>query len=179
MIFEEKTVSSDYKFKGRIINVRVDTVAMPDGHTATREVVEHGGGVGIVPVTDNGEIILVRQFRKPLEQAIIEVLAGKLEKSEDHFDCARRELEEETGFLASEFKYLGYNYPTPGYACEVIHLYMATGLYPGTAHLDHDEFLDVLTLPVGRVIKMIMSGEIRDSKTVIGVFKARELLNLR
>lgn len=176
MVFEEKTVSSEVIFEGRIIRVHVDTVEMPDGKLATREVVDHPGGVGVVALTDNNEVIMVKQFRKPIEKAIYEIPAGKLDHGEDHRVCGIRELEEETGYKAKEFIYLGYMYPTPGFANEVTHVYLAKGLYEGQIHPDPDEYLDVEKIPIDKVKEMIMNNEINDGKTVFGVFKTAELL---
>ncbi|MEG1880698.1 MAG: NUDIX hydrolase [Oscillospiraceae bacterium] len=176
MVFEEKTVSSEKIFDGQIIKVRVDTVEMPDGKLATRELVDHPGGVGIVALTENNEIIMVKQFRKPIERAIYEVPAGKLDGGEDHYICGVRELEEETGFKAKNFEYLGFMYPSPGFANEATYLYLATELYAGKMNLDPDEYLDVEYIPISKVKEMIMNNEINDAKTVFGVFKALELL---
>ncbi len=176
MIFEEKTVSSEEIFDGVIVKLRVDKVKMPKGNLAVREIVEHPGGVGIVAVTDNDEIIMVKQFRKPVEKPIYEIPAGKLDKGEEHRKCGIRELEEETGFKAKNFDYLGFMYPSPGFCAEVTHVYLATGLTKGEVHLDPDEYLDVEFIPIERVKEMIMNNEINDAKTIFGVFKALETL---
>lgn len=176
MIFEEKSVSSETIFEGKVIRVRVDQVAMPDGKLARRELVDHPGGVGIVAVTDQQEVILVKQFRKAIERAIYEIPAGKLDAGEGHEACGVRELEEETGCRAREFRYLGFMYPTPGFANEVTHLYLATGLYAGRMHPDQDEYLDVEKVPIEKVKEMIMQNEINDAKTICGVLKAIALL---
>ncbi len=179
MIYNEKTVSSKEIFDGRIIRLRVDMVKMPGGNLAEREIIEHPGGVGIVAITDNDEIIMVKQFRKPIEKAIYEVPAGKLDNGEDHRLCGIRELGEETGYTAENFIYLGYMYPSPGFADEVTHLYLATGLTPGEAHLDPDEYLDIEYIKTSKVVDMIMNNEINDAKTIFGVFKALEYLKRR
>ena len=128
-------------------------------------------------MTDEDEIILVKQFRKPVEKAIYEVPAGKLDNNEDHRACGIRELSEETGYSAENFDYLGFMYPSPGFADEVTHLYLATGLTKGENHLDPDEYLDVEFIPIDDVKKKwIMDNEINDAKTVFGVFKALEVL---
>ncbi len=176
MIYNEPTVSREEIFNGRIIRLRVDMVKMPDDNLAEREIIEHPGGVGIVAITDNDELIMVKQFRKPIEKAIYEVPAGKLDKGEDHRICGIRELSEETGYTAKNFIYLGHMYPSPGFADEVTHLYLATGLIPGKAHLDPDEFLDIEYIKISRVVDMIMNDEINDGKTIFGVFKALEYL---
>ncbi len=176
MIYEEKTVSTKRIYDGIVVNLRVDTVELPDGKTALRDIVEHPGGVGIVAITDDNKILMVKQYRKPIEKAIIELPAGKLDKNEDVEECGRRELEEETGYKAKEFTYLGYMYPSPGFDDEVTHLYLARGLYKGEVHLDEDEYLDVYKYDISEVKEMIMNNEINDAKTVIGFFKAMEYL---
>jgi len=176
MIYEEKTVSTKRIYDGIVVKLRVDTVELPDGKTALRDIVEHPGGVGIVALTDNNKILMVKQYRKPIEKAIIELPAGKLDKNEDIEVCGRRELEEETGYKAKEFTYLGYMYPSPGFDNEVTHLYLARDLYKGEVNLDEDEYLDVYKYDISEVKEMIMNNEINDAKTVIGFFKAMEYL---
>ncbi len=176
MVFEEKTVSSKTVFQGKIIDVRVDMVALPNGEIAQRDIVKHPGGVGIVAITDDDKIIMVKQFRKPIEKAIYEIPAGKLDKNEEVEKCGRRELMEETGAVADNFIYLGYMYPSPGFDDEVTHMYLATGLHFGENKLDEDEFLDVEYFTKDEVLNMIMNNEINDAKTVIGFFKAMERL---
>ncbi len=177
MIYEEKTISSEHIYKGKIIEVKVDTVAMPEGKTAARELVKHPGGVGVIAVTEEDEIILVKQFRKPLDAAIYEIPAGKLDPGEGHEVCGKRELEEETGLKAKNFEYLGFIYPSPGFTDEVTHMYLATGLYAGVIHPDQDEYLDIEKVKIDHVRKMIMNNEINDAKTVAGFFKAMAKLN--
>lgn len=176
MIFEEKTISSQEIFKGKIVNLKVDMVAMPDGSLAERELVGHPGGVGVVALTENQEIILVKQYRKPIEKAILEIPAGKLDPGEDHRVCGIRELEEETGLCAQNFEYLGYIYPSPGFTDEVTHIYLATELYQGEAHPDEDEYLDLVKMPFSEAVECMMRNEIADAKTVAGILKtARKL----
>ena len=176
MFFEEKTVSAKTVFQGKIIDVRVDMVSLPNGEIAQRDIVKHPGGVGIVAITDDDKIIMVKQFRKPIEKAIYEIPAGKLDKNEEPLKCGRRELMEETGAVADNFFYLGYMYPSPGFDDEVTHMYLATGLHFGENNLDEDEFLDVEYFTKEEVLDMIMNNEINDAKTVIGFFKAMEKL---
>ncbi len=171
MIFEEKTVSSEMIFEGKIIKTRLDKVELPDGKLANREVVEHPGGVCIVAVNDENEIYLVKQFRKPLEKAIYEIPAGKLDKGENHRDCGLRELREETGMSAEIFEYLGHIYASPGFTNETIHIYYAEGLTQGDTEFDEDEFLDVIKVSLDKAYQMVMDGEINDSKTVCGILK--------
>ncbi len=171
MIYEEKTVSSEKVFEGRIIKVKVDRVEMPDGSVATRELVEHPGGVGIVAITDKDEIILVEQYRKPLDKAIYEIPAGKLDPGEHHRTCGIRELEEETGLSAKVFDYMGFIYPSPGFTDEITHVYLAKELTQGETHPDDDEFLDVKKVPFDTALKMVMDGKINDAKSVFGILK--------
>lgn len=177
MIFNEKTITSEKVFQGRIIDVRVETVEFDDGRRAYRELVDHPGGVGVVALTDDNKIIMVKQFRKPIEEAIWEIPAGKLDRGEDPLECGKRELEEETGFKAREFVSLGYFYPSPGFANEVTHLFFAKGLYPGKTNPDEDEFLDVEEIELEEIRDMIAKNQINDAKTVIAFLKC-ELLNL-
>ncbi len=172
MIFEEKTVSSEEIYKGSIVTLTVDQVEMPDGSLARRELVAHPGGVGVVALTEDRELILVQQYRKPLERAILEIPAGKIDPGEHHYECGIRELEEETGLQAEHFEYLGFIHPSPGFTDEVTHLYLASGLYPGKANPDPDEYLDMIKMPLEEVIEKIMANEITDAKTVTGVLKA-------
>lgn len=176
MIFEEKTVETKEIFNGRIVKVRLDRVAMPDGTEAERELVFHPGGVGIVALTDNNEIIMVRQFRKPLETAIYEIPAGKLDSGEHHRECGMRELSEETGMTADSFEYLGFIYPSPGFTDEVTHVYLATGLKQGEVHPDEDEYLDIEKIPFETAYQMVMNNEINDAKSVFGILKTRQIL---
>ena len=176
MIYEEKTVKTETVFKGHIIDVRVDTVEFPNGKQAYRDIVDHPGGVGVLAITDDNKILIVKQFRKPIEKAIYEIPAGKLDRGEEPLKCGIRELEEETGYKAKEFISLGYMYPTPGFANEVTHLYMAKGLYKGVAHPDEDEYLDIEAFGFDEMHDMIMKNEINDAKTVMAFFKGTELL---
>lgn len=171
MVCEEKTVSSQKIFDGRVIKVRIDNVTLPDGSTGIREIVNHPGGVGIVAVNHNNEIYLVKQYRKPIERAIYEIPAGKLDSGEDPGVCGVRELKEETGLTAKNFVYMGYIYPSPGFADEVTHVYCATELSQGDVDPDEDEFLDVVKIPFDKAYEMVMTGEINDAKSVFGILK--------
>lgn len=172
---EEKQLSYEYIFKGRIINLRVDQAALPNGHTATREVVEHPGGVCIAALTGEDELYVVRQFRYPYGEVVLELPAGKREWGEDPESCGRRELTEETGIVAEKFRFLGELYPSPGYVGEVIYLYLATGLTSGDMHPDEDEFLQVEKIPLEGLVDMVLKGEIKDAKTQALVMKVYAL----
>ncbi len=175
MNLTEKTLSQDYKHKGKIINMRVDEAELPDGSVAKREVVEHNGGVCVVALTEQGEIYLVKQFRYPYMEEIFEIPAGKRDGDENPLDCGKRELREETGMIAENFVFLGELYPSPGYCGEIIWLYAATGLTKGELDPDEDEFLEPVKMPLERVVDMILSGEIKDAKTQAAVLKVAEL----
>lgn len=172
----EKTTSSTEIYKGRIFNVLHDTVELENGAAADREVVVHSGGVCVIPVMDDGSILFVRQFRYAFKEVLLEIPAGKLEIGEDHCACGKRELLEETGAMAAEFIYLGEVYPTTAYLTERIHMYLAKGLSFTAQNLDADEFLDVTKLSLDDAVRMVLSGEIKDSKTQIGILKAKLLL---
>lgn len=179
MIFEEKTLESKEIYKGKVINVRLDTVSLPDGKTATRDIVEHPGGVGVVAVTEDKKIIMVKQFRKPLEKAIYEIPAGKMDKGgEDPEECGKRELEEETGYRCESLKYLGHMYPSPGFTDEITHIYLADKLIKGEVNPDEDEFLDAEFFDFEEIKQKIMNNEINDAKTVFGVLKAAIVLGV-
>ncbi|NGQ94666.1 NUDIX hydrolase [Brevibacillus sp. SYP-B805] len=166
----ERTIASETIYDGRIIQVKVDQVVLPNGKTAKREIVHHPGAVAVLPLTDDGKMIAVRQFRKPLELTIVEIPAGKLEKGEDPLACAKRELEEETGYHAEHFEHLSSFYTSPGFADELLHLYVATGLKAGTTRLDEDEFVEVLALTLEEAHELHRTGKIRDAKTVLALY---------
>ncbi|MGB9779423.1 NUDIX hydrolase [Caldanaerobacter sp.] len=169
MDVKEETVSSKRIFEGKIINLRVDEVKLPNGKVTTREVVEHPGGVSIVAVTNEGKLLLVKQYRKPAEEILLEIPAGKLEKGEDPKECAKRELSEETGYEAGYLKHLLTFYTTPGFSNEKMYLYFAKDLKKVKVHPDEDEFLEVVEYSPEELWQMILKNMIKDSKTVIGV----------
>jgi ADP-ribose pyrophosphatase len=165
----EKTISSQTLFEGRMIRLQLDQVLLPDGSTSRREIVKHPGAVAILAVTDEQKLVLVRQFRKPLEKTILEIPAGKLEKGEEPQNCARRELEEETGYRAKEWKHLYSFYTSPGFADECMHLFEAKGLEKGETHPDQDEFVELVELSLEECFARIQSGEICDAKTILAI----------
>ena len=171
MAHSEQTLDRRLIFDGKVIRVTLDTVRLENGDTSMREVVHHHGGACIMPVTDNGEVYLVRQFRYALGEEMWELPAGKLEAGEDPFEAAKRELEEECGVTADEYIPLGCIYPTVGYDSEKIHIWIARGLHATRQHLDEDEFLDVHKLPFDQVLQMVLDNTIRDSKTVAAVLR--------
>lgn len=171
----EKQLSSEEIFKGRVISVTLDTVELENGNTGIREVVHHHGGAGVAALNEQGEIYLVRQYRYALDRELIEIPAGKLEPGEDPFETAKRELGEEAGLKAAEYRDLGYIIPTCGYCSEMIYLYAAKDLSPVSQHLDPDEFLSVFTMPLEEAVQLVLSGEITDSKTVAAILKVKAL----
>ena len=168
----EKPTDSELIYDGRIIHVFRDAAELPNGESATREVVRHVGAVCVVPLTDDGEVVLVRQFRYPFGRLLLEIPAGKLDSRDEQPElAARRELEEETGLTCTELVHIGDLYSTPGFCDEVIHMYCARGLHRGTAHPDDDEFIDTVQLPISTVKDMILEGCISDSKTQTAILK--------
>ena len=167
----ETTLSSEEIFNGRVIRVTYDKVLLENGNTSTREVVHHHGGACILPVDENQNITLVRQYRYALGEEMWELPAGKLEKDENPFEAAKRELAEECGLTADHFVDLGVVYPTVGYDSEKIYLWAATGLHKVSQHLDEDEFLDVVKMPLDEALRLVLDGTIKDSKTQIGILK--------
>lgn len=176
MHLEEKQLSSEQKFDGRVVKLFVDDVELEDGTKAKREVIKHPGGVCVLALTDENEVLFVRQYRYPHKQVLLEIPAGKLEWGESHHDCGLRELKEETGCTCDEYNYLGNLIPTPAYCGEVIHMYLARGLHRGEQKLDDGEFLDVERIPLDKAVEMVMNNEIADAKTQIALLKTKLLL---
>jgi len=167
----EKTLSTEILYKGSILTLKHCTVELENGETANREVVEHSGGVAVLAVDEAENVLFVRQFRYPYGQELLELPAGKLEPGEDPAKCGLRELEEETGFAAEEYRPFGQIYPTPGYTTEVLHLFLARGLIRTHQHLDEDEFLTVEKIPFQTALELCLRGEIKDAKTVVPILK--------
>ncbi len=178
MDLTEKTLSSEKIFDGRIIHVRRDIVRLPDGAEAHREVVDHPGGVCVLALDDENRALLVSQFRYPYGRVLREVPAGKLEYGEDPTEAAIRELKEETGAVSADFRFLGELYPSPGYCGEIIRMYLARDLTFGETHLDEDEFLNLERVPFEELVEQVLSGEIKDAKTIAVVLKGKLLLHL-
>lgn len=176
MEFFEKQISTILVYEGHIVNVRRDVAEITNGRHVPREVVEHPGGVAIVPIDMHGNVLMVRQYRYPMEEELLEIPAGKLEYGENHVDCAVRELSEETGCTAGTLVFLGPIYPSPGFSKEILYIYLATDLIHGEMHLDENEFLSVEAVPLDTLVEKIMSCEIKDGKTIIGILKAKEYL---
>lgn len=176
MNLEEKQLNAEYLYKGRIINLRRDEALLPNGKSATREVVEHPGGVCVAALTDDNEVLFVRQYRYPYSEVVLEIPAGKRDgANEDPLECGKRELKEETGATAENFFSLGTLYPTPGYCGEIIWMYGATGITFGDTNPDEDEFVEVEKIPLEKAVEMILSGEIKDAKTQAAILKLKIL----
>lgn len=171
MELAEKTLSETYHFKGRIINVRVDDVELPDGHKSIREVIEHPGGVCVAALTEDGKLPFVRQFRYPYKEIISELPAGKLEKGENPLDAIKRELAEEVGAEGTNWRSMGKLYPSPGYCGEIIYLFACDVNLSGKNHPDEGEFLEVEYIALEEAVKMVLSNEIPDSKTQTLILK--------
>ena len=178
MNLTEKQLTKEYIFKGKIINVRRDTALIPDGSTAIREVVEHNGGVCVIALTDNNEILFVKQFRYPYMEEVLEIPAGKRDSlNEDPLECGKRELKEETGATAKRFIDLGKLYPTPGYCGEIIWMFAALELDFGDCDPDDDEFLEISKIPLEKAVEMVMKGELKDAKTQTTILKLKYMLD--
>ena len=156
-------------YKGRVITLNIDTVTLPNGITTDLEMVRHPGAAAIVPLKENGSVILIKQFRHAAGGFIYEIPAGKLHPGEDPSDCAARELEEEIGYRAGALELLSSIFTAPGFTDEVIHIYKATGMTKGRQHLDRDEVLEVVEMPLAEAMSMIHAGTIRDAKTMVGL----------
>lgn len=173
MNMTEKTLSQEYHFHGRIMNVRVDKIELPNGRQSTREVCEHVGGVGVLPVDNEGNVILVRQYRYPYQCMMLELPAGKLDHGpEGHLACGVRELEEETGYTSKTMVYLGEMAPSCGFLTEVVHLYIAKDLTAGDCKPDEDEFVETVRYPIAQVEQMIADGTLTDAKTITAMYRA-------
>lgn len=175
----EKRLSSEQIFDGKVVKLFVDRVELPDGKEAIREIVRHPGAVCVIPVTDDGDVIMVKQYRYAFEQVMLEIPAGKLEPGEDPLEAVKRELEEESGAVAENIEYMGEIFTTVAIFDEKIHAYLATGLEFKNAHPDEDEFLEVEKIPLSTLVSMVMKGEIKDAKTQIAILKANNILSQR
>ena len=177
---EEKTVSSQNIFDGYVLHVRLDQILLPNGKIGSREYCHHNGAVCVIPITDKGEVICVRQYRYAMREPLLEIPAGKLDTpDEDHTDAALRELREETGAICSKLTYLGEYYGSPALIDEKIYMYLAEGLTFGDTDLDDDEFLEVVKIPLDTLVDMTLSGKIKDGKTQAAVLRAAMMLKRR
>ena len=174
----ELTIGTKRIYEGNIINVRVDTVRMPSGRDATREIVEHSHAVCIVPIDNDGNVVLVRQYRKPAEDALLEVPAGGVEDGEISEEAVLRELQEEIGYTADHLEHLSSFWVAPGWATEYMHAYLATGLRESRLEGDEDENIEVVRLRFDEAVSMLQTGEINDGKTIAALLLAQPLLDL-
>lgn len=171
----EKTLSSQQIYDGRTVKLRVDTVEKANGKKTIREVVEHSDCVAVVVLDDKDNVLLVRQFRKPVDKLLLEVPAGGIDPGEQPIDCVRRELQEEIGYLPQKIDKLGGFYAAPGYCTEYLHLYFATKLTPSRLEAEDSDSIELVRVPLSRVPDMIASGEISDGKSVAGLLRAISL----
>jgi ADP-ribose pyrophosphatase len=176
MNHEEKTISKEDIFHGKIIKVESLTVELPNAKKATRDIVLHPGASAVVPLNDENEIYMVRQFRKPVDEELLEIPAGKLDKGEEPQACAVRELKEETGLEAKKIKHVLSMHTSPGFCNEVIHLYVATDLVEGDACADEDEFISSEKISVDKLVDMVLNHEITDAKSIIGILMADKIV---
>lgn len=168
----ETGITSNEVFNGKLLHVFFDEVSLPDGETATREWIKHPGACAVVPIFENGDVMLIKQFRYPMSQIFWEVPAGKIDSGEPQDQTALRELKEETGLTTNSHQYIGHFYPGIGYTDEIIHIYLAWNLFLDEQNMDADEFLLKKRIPFTEAIDMVYSGEINDGKTVICLLRA-------
>lgn len=176
MLLTEKTLSSKTIFDGKVIKLKFDDIELPNGNHATREVVNHPGGVTVVALTDKNEILFVRQFRYPYMETVLELPAGKLEKNASPLENGKRELLEETGAIGYNYISLGVSYSSPGFCDETVHMYMCRIERFDRQQLDEDEFLNIEKIPLDRAVEMVLNNQIFDGKTQTAVLKAAMLL---
>lgn len=172
----EKSLNENEIYLGRVLRFHVDEVELQNGRTSTRECVDHPGGVSVAVLTEENELLFVRQFRYPYKAVVLETPAGKLEKGEDPFEAMKREQKEETGTTGKGYVNLGELYPSPGYTNEIIYLYACRADSFGDTKFDDDEFLEVERIPMNKAVEMVMSNEIADSKTQVLILKTAQLL---
>lgn len=172
----EKTIDSKDIYQGKILKLRVDRVALPDGSESTREIIEHTGAVAIVAIDGENNLWMVKQYRKAVEEILMEIPAGTLEKGEEPLACAKRELAEETGLIAEDWQEILSYYSAPGFVTEKLHLFLAKNFTQGDINLDRDEFLYTVKIPLADAYKAIFAGQIKDGKSIIGIQYACNLL---
>ena len=174
----EQQLSSEQKFEGRILRLRVDTVLLQNGERSTREVVDHANAVVIVPVDSDDNVLLVRQYRYPVEETLLEAPAGIIEDSEEPDNAAQRELQEETGYAAKSMRLLGGFWSSPGFCTEYMYAYLARDLVASQLSPDDDEFIELVRRPISRIPQLIRLGEIQDAKTIAALLMATCLFDL-
>ena len=177
---EEKTISSELIFDGKVIHLHVDKILLPNGNTSIREYCTHNGAVCVIPITSDGKVICVRQYRYAIGKSILEIPAGKLDSvDENPDDAVRRELREETGAISKKITYLGLYYGSPALLSEKIYMYLAEDLSFGDCDPDEDEFLEIIKIPLDELVTMVLNGEIEDGKTQSAVLRAHAILSKR
>lgn len=172
----ERTIKSDKVYQGKIINLRIDTVELPDQKYSKREIIEHPGAVAVVPITEDNKIVMVKQFRKAAEDCLLEVPAGKLEIGEEPLDCAKRELLEETGYKSDNLEYLFKFYTSPGFCNEEISVFVAKDLIKDVAQPDEDEYIEIEKYGIDELVEKISKEEIKDAKTITSILYIKNLL---
>ncbi|MBQ8738533.1 MAG: NUDIX hydrolase [Clostridia bacterium] len=175
----EKQLSSRQIFDGRVVKLFVDDIELPNGGKSIREYIKHPGAVCVIPIDEDKNVIMVRQFRYPFGRTLLEIPAGKLEPNEDPNEAVKRELEEESGVIAEKIEFIGMTYTTVAFTNEQIYTYLATGLTYTAPHTDEDEFVEVEKIPLDVLVEMVMNGEIKDSKTQVAILKAEKILNAK
>jgi ADP-ribose pyrophosphatase len=165
----EETISSKKVYSGQILNLWIDEVRLPDGSISTREIIEHNDCVAIVPIDAEGNVLMVKQFRKPVDRELLEIPAGGIEKGETPDEATRREMQEETGYFPRVVKKMGGFFASPGYCLEYLHLYLATDLIPGKLHAEDTDSIELVKVPLQQVENLIKTGEIIDAKSIAGL----------
>ncbi len=175
MSFEEKTIKSETIYEGKVVTLKKDKVQIRGGKVSYREIIRHRGAVALLPITEDGKVILVEQYRKPIEKVLLEIPAGKMEIGESPISTAARELEEETGYSAKNIELITKMLPAVGYSDEVIYIYVATGLTPGETNFDEGEDIDIVEVELKSAVEMVMSGEIEDGKTIVALMMYQQM----
>ena len=175
---EEKSISSDYVYRGKILDVRLETIMLPEGKTGQREIVDHGDSIVVVPVDKDNQIVLVKQYRKALEAFLLEAPAGGIEEDETPNDAALRELQEEIGYTSDSIEYMGGFWIAPGFCNEYMHSYIARDLIESQLPPDEDESIEIVSVPISEIPDLIRSGEIEDAKAISALLMALNLFGL-
>ncbi|MBZ4665737.1 NUDIX hydrolase [Mahella sp.] len=176
MDLREETISSENIYNGSFLSLRKDIVRLPNGKVSSRDIVVHPGAVVVAAIDDDGYVPMVRQYRKAVDDTLLELPAGKMEYGEDPGQCALRELAEETGYTADNIRLLTAFYSTPGFSTENMYLFMATGITKGISNTDDDEFIEVEHYKLNQLVEMVMAGDIKDSKSIVGILFVDRLL---